>query len=287
MEFVVYGDVLVAVNFIINLMILKLCSFFGGVKPKRFTYISGAFVGALCSFVIFLPMQGLFWDICYRIVTALLMVFVTYGRRPWRIFLRLLVVFLVTGFLLAGVVIGLWFLFPTGGYAYHNGVVYFQLKPLTLLLGITAAYLLASGFNRIFRARREDSASCPMVITRGGAVARLEALADTGNHLTEPFSGLPVVVVAFGTAAPLLTSHEQSAILENTLEHDLPPGLRLVSYHTVGGEGLLAAFAPDSISLQVEGHWQTVDAYVAVSKTPLTGDCQAIFNPRIIRLLVT
>lgn len=288
MDFVVYGDVLVAMNFIINLLILKLCSALSGVKPRTITYYFSALVGAICSFAIFLPMQGLGWDLAYRIVTAALVVMIAYGKQPLAVFGRLLAVFLVVSFLLAGVVIGLWFLFPSGGYAYRNGVVYFNIRPLALLVGVALAYLLATGFNRIFLWRRGPHDSYPMVISRGGRQIQLEALADTGNRLTEPFSGRPVVVAAFGAVAELLTHEEQVYILEERLDSTIPESLRMVSYHTVDRGGILKAFRPDSIQVQVGGHPQRVDAYVAVS-TGLTetAGCRAVFHPQLIQLLVT
>lgn len=288
MEFVVYGDVLLAINFIINLLILKLCSRLSGVKPKTITYYLSALAGAVCSFAIFLPMQGLGWDLAYRVVTAALMVMIAYGKQPLAVFGRLLTVFLVVSFLLAGAVIGLWFLFPSGGYAYRNGVVYFNLRPLALIVGVALAYLLVTGFNRIFTWRKGPRDSYSMVISRGGRQVRVEALADTGNHLTEPFSGRPVVVVAFGAVSDLLSHEEQIYILEDRLDNALPETLRMVSYHGVDRGGILKAFRPDSIQVEVSGHPQLVDAYVAVSTGLVeTAGCGAVFHPRLIQLLAT
>ncbi len=288
MEFVVYGDVLVAQGFIINLLILRLCSALGGVKPKRLPYYLSALAGAVCSFAIFLPMQGLSWDITYRVVTASLMVMIAYGKQPLRIFLRLLVVFLVVSFLLAGAVIGLWFLFPSGGYAYRNGVVYFNLRPLALIAGVAAAYGLAVGFNRIFLWRKGPRDSYPILISRGGRQVRLEALVDTGNRLTEPFSGRPVVVASFAAVSELLSDRERAYILEDRLDEGMPETLRVVSYHTVDKEGVLKAFRPDGIQVEVSGRCQPVDAYVAVSTRPVAAEgCDAVFHPRLIQLLVT
>ena len=89
----------------------------------------------------------------------------------------------------------------------------------------------------------------------------VRALLDTGNHLTEVFSGSPVAVVrreAVESALPSSvlaaarcahageTSPDGAAIPQAAAGDS---GIRLVPYRSVGGKGLLPAFRPQSASL--------------------------------------
>ena len=77
----------------------------------------------------------------------------------------------------------------------------------------------------------------------------LTALVDSGNLLTEPISGLPVVVVQKGL---------------------LPTGGRPVPFRTIDGEGVLKALRPLSIQVCSE-EWMEIDACAAEAPTRIDG----------------
>lgn len=85
-------------------------------------------------------------------------------------------------------------------------------------------------------------------IIHSGKTIRFCALLDTGNRLTEPISGLPVMIVS-------------QPLLEDILQEDfdpfhpwrtLPEGFRLVSYGGVGGTGELGCFMPENMYLTAD-----------------------------------
>ena len=82
---------------------------------------------------------------------------------------------------------------------------------------------------------------------------------DSGNHLVEPFSNRPVIVVERAALDGLLT-------IPDSVE-DLPPNgvWRVVPFDSLGGEGLLPAFSPDSVvAVTPRGEIRLRDCYVAV-----------------------
>ena len=111
------------------------------------------------------------------------------------------------------------------------------------------------------------------------------ALADTGNRLTEPFSGRPLVLVSMEKGRMLLTPSE-SRWLEAGMEGEDPPaGVRVAPYATVNGRGLLAVFRPDRLEIEVDGRWLAADGCLALSPGAGTPrDCDGIFHPGMIQL---
>lgn len=285
-ETVIYGDVLVAVNFIINLMVLGLTRKLTGVPVKRYRRYLGALAGALCSFVIFLPTQGFLAELGIRLVVTALVIGVTYGGQSPKTLLRLSMVFFTVGFLMAGFVIGIWFLLPDDLLAFANGILYFNVTPLVLLGCTAAAYGFVSLFDHIFDGGNSRAGIWEVSVLRGGKTVRLQLFMDTGNHLVEPFSGLPVMVVSLRAVTGLLTRQERSYIVG---ECDIPPpGLRTVFYHGVGAQGLLPAFLPDQLLFMQNGSIQPAEGYLAVSDKELAcGDCCGIFNPRLISAIAS
>ena len=285
MDYVVYGDVLVSVNFIIDLLILRLCQPLTGIRQRGLRPYLAAAAGGLCSMAIFLPAGSLLLDLFIRRGISLIVVSIAYGRQRPGVFLRLLAVFYAVSFLVAGVVIGLWFLFPGVGYAYRNGMIYLNLRPLALIGSVAAAYLFVCLFERIFHWGRGMGERYAMTAGRGGRSIAFTALADTGNRLTEPFSGAPMVVLSEEKGRQLLTEAEARWLESGMTQGEPPPGLRVAPYRTVNGTGMLAAFRPGSLRVQVEGRWLAVEGYLALLPEGQEPDgCDGVFHPRMIQL---
>lgn len=286
METVIYGDVLVAVNFIINLMVLGLTEKLTGIPVKPWRRYLGALAGALSAFVIFIPMQGFLLDIAIRVVVTALVICLTYWGQSFRNMLRLSVVFFGVGFLLAGFIIAIWFLLPNEFISYAHGILYLDITPLLLVGCVTAAYVFVSLFDRIFDSGGGREGVWRAVLERGGRRIELLLFMDSGNHLTEPFSGLPVMVSSLMVASPLLTAGELNYILAGS--YDMPQGLRPVFYDGVGGEGLLYAVRPDSITLYKDSKAVCCEGYLAVSPKEIAcNGCNGLASPRLLGITVS
>ena len=284
MEYVIYGDVLVAVNFIIDLLILRLCQPLTGIRQRGPRPYLAAAAGGLCSMVIFLPSNSLLLDLFIRLALSFIVVSIAYGRQRPGVFLRLLGVFYAVSFLVAGVVVGLGFLFPGGG-VYRNGMIYLDLAPPVLIGSVAAAYLFVCLFERMFHWGRGMGERYPMTARRGDRQIAFTALADTGNRLSEPFSGAPMVVLTAEKGRELLTASEDRWLQSGMVQGEPPPGLRVAPYHTSAGAGMLAAFRPQSLRVQVEGRWLEVEGYLALMPEGQgPRGCDGIFHPRMIQM---
>ena len=125
------------------------------------------------------------------------------------------------------------------------------------------------------------SARAEVVLTLGERSVRLTALRDTGNRLRDPVSGCAVLTAdgramgaLLGDALPLPVPEDPTVLLR-CLARDprLAPRLGLAPYAAVGGTGLLVTVRPDSVT--VDG--QDVRALAAVSPVGIgDGDYNAI-----------
>ncbi len=282
----IYADVLITINFIIDLMLLRMCVLLTGIPLSTRRRYGAALVGAVGSLVIFLPVRSFGADLMVRMVLAAAVIAAAYGRRPPRVFFRLLLVFYGVSFLTAGAVLALWMVLPPGMVAVGNGAIYFHIRPLLLVGSVIAAYGFVSAFNGIFRQGDQGGKVYTFTVKRMERVVSFPALADTGNRLTEPFSGLPVVVVSLTAAAALLTPEEEAYILREGLDGTLPPGLRVVGCSTVAGEKMLVAFRPDSMTVKTKAGEEEIQGYVAVSSHEIgDGTYSGVFHPQVIQIL--
>jgi len=280
-----YADVLVAINYFVSYAMLCCCRRLAGVALPRRRAVLGALVGGLCSLYVFLPLQGAAAGLLARAASAAAMLLAAWpGRRPAE-YLRLGAILLTVSFLFAGAVLGWCLLFPQSPVGLCGGAVYFHVTPVTLLVSVTLAYLLLEWVRRMFGRRGTQKNLCRARLRRGGGSVELQLLCDTGNTLTEPFSGLPVVVCTLEAVRPLLTPRELAWWNGGADPARLPPGLRLVGYRAVGGGGMLGAFRPDSLELcRGEERWDC-PVWVGADPHPMPG-CDGVFGPELLELRI-
>ena len=177
-----------------------------------------------------------------------------------------------------------------------NGVVYYDVPPGLLMLFSVISYLLLRLYDRITRKKAPQQRMYRLRIDGGAGMVELNALYDTGHHVTEQFSGSPVVIVQWHELAGCLPVNLQQS-LQRLLEGQpddlsahaaLKSRLRLIPIHTMGGDGCLPAFRP--VDMSVSDGTKTVDiggAYVAVSRELKSREYQALFGSDIAELMMT
>lgn len=106
-----------------------------------------------------------------------------------------------------------------------------------------------------------------VMIRRGNRKLLLGAMVDTGNRLTDPVSGLPVIVCPRGAFAAL----------------GLDSGsLRCLSVSTCTGRGIMPVCRPGEVRLRIGGRWQTCDAMIGAAPSACEG-MQALVPAQLIQ----
>ena len=256
---VLYLDVLLAVNWVIDFLLLHLLARIGRTPCRGWRLVAGGGVGAAGCLIVLLPDLPVIPSLLVKGVTALAMTAAAFGPRPVKGWLKQTGLLFLLSAGAAGAAVALWWLAAPPGLAVVNGVVYFDVSPVVLILSVAVAYGAMALAGRYVRRKRRRGA-LTLLVEKGGRRVAIPALYDTGNRLTEPFSGMPAAVVGYGAVAPLLTPDWGPG---GPLP---PPGGRLIPFSSVGGGGMLAAFRPDSLTLAgEEGERGVTGAWVAVS----------------------
>ena len=144
-------------------------------------------------------------------------------------------------------------------------------------------FVLCYGALRLFFTGRGQLPEKPRaaVCTRlSGRQAAFTALLDSGNQLSDPLSGCPVMLACPQALGPLFPGQEALLALPAaellSLAGQLPElrgRFRLLPYRAVGSQGLLAAFRPDD--LQVDGQPRP-DLLIALSPAAAGDGFEAI-----------
>jgi stage II sporulation protein GA (sporulation sigma-E factor processing peptidase) len=181
------------------------------------------------------------------------------------------------------------------GYALYNLGLHGWAPPLAA----TAVILLAAqlGWGVVQRWVWERVVYLPLEVELLGRTVRVTALLDTGNHLVDPLTREPVVILGAELAGRLLPEEGVAAVTAAAAnpvdgvtmlsETPLASRVRLVPYSTLGREnGLLVAFRADAVRLfdGAEG-LAGPTALVAFHGQPLdpSGLYQALVHPALVR----
>ena len=273
---VVYLDALFLLNLIVDYLLLRTSARLAGEPLHRLRLAGGGFLGAAYAAALFLPGLGWLGHPACRVGAAVLMVLCAFGGS--RRLVRLTLVFFGVSAAFAGVILALQLL-GQGGLSLENGVVYTGFDARLLLV---SAVLCCAGLSLVFgRTARHGGTRRDLAavrLTLGERSVQLTALVDTGNTLTDPADGRPVMVAEGRALAPLLPPGADPADPVGSMERLGRCGLRLLPYRAVGVEsGLLLAIRVDRAV--IGGHSQR-GLLVAVSPTPVSdgGGYQALIG---------
>lgn len=224
---VVYLDIVMLVNFLVDLLLLiaasRLCSY--PIKLGRAVLSAG--VGAIYAGVCVLPGFRFLGNSFWRLAALGAMSVIAFGLNRW--ILRRSVLFVLLSMALGGIALGL-----------GNGGI------LALLAAAGGLCILCMvGFRGGVAAKDYVSVR----LTYGGVTRELVALNDTGNALKDPITGQPVLVAGADVAKQMLgLTREQLLTPIETLAQSNIRGLRLIPYRSVGNaNGMMLAIRVDRV----------------------------------------
>ncbi|RDV82912.1 sigma-E processing peptidase SpoIIGA [Ammonifex thiophilus] len=297
--YVVYVDELLATNLLMNYLILYLTGKLAGLSLSFLRLFLAALLGSLYLLVLFLPGGAYLYNLIGKFLLSFLIVFLAFGKMPWRRFLAVYALFFGVSFALGGVVFGVSFLF--GGRPGEEKLSYRFLLPGLLATLILAVILGRKGAN-LRRRVSESFFRVPCVIWLGDCRLELTALVDTGNQLFDPVSGHPVMVVDYEALARCLpkemqTWFKESGRFDPASLYSLSwrnsrwlTRVRLIPFRSLGvSGGLLVGLRPDAVEVFYGGkEVKTRKVVIGIYSERLSpeGAYQALLPPKIIEPLL-
>ncbi|HIW57331.1 MAG TPA: sigma-E processing peptidase SpoIIGA [Firmicutes bacterium] len=273
---VVYVDLLFMVNFLMNGVVIYVTALILRQRLGCFRLTAAAAVSALYAVFAFEP--GLKFLSSYPAKTAFTVALAAFTYKGFG-FVKIIkraVVFTAVSAMFGGVIFLTFFTTGLGsatGAAISNGVFYFNIDIKFLLIaaviGLLAARLTAKTCVGNYS---KDRLIVETTIEKNGAELKLSALIDTGCELTEPLSGLPVMLASKSAAEDEFKGAAAS------LKY------RSVYMNTASGGAVIKAFraGPDEIS--AKGYKIAGECYVGLIDAEFCGGglYNAVLNPDIL-----
>ncbi len=270
---VVYIDALFLLNWIVNYLLLLAAAKLAGEPLRRLRLAAGAALGGLYAAAVFFPGMGFLTHPLCKLGAAVLMLLTGFGGS--RRLLRVTLVFFGLACAFGGGIFAIGLL-GGRGLTLRNGVLYSGMDLRVLLLSAAVCYVaLTMVFRRTARHGRREV--LPAVLTLEGRRVAVNALVDTGNTLTDPVTGRPVMVAEGNRLSPLLPGEQildEKALrdpvgtLERLAKGERGRRFRLLPYQAVGVEcGMLLALRLDDARVGAEDYGGIL---VALSPNPVS-----------------
>ena len=272
---IVYADILVIVNMIVDYFLLLAAVRLMHRDVKLYRIVLGALIGGFGSLMIFLPRLSALFQTILHILLCGSMAATVFGLSSFFSFFRsfFFVLLITCGY--GGVMTAIWQVFRPRGMTVIRSVVYFDISPF-LLVGFTVVfYLIFTLFSYCFKRRTVTAHYCQVTLKSGEREITVQGLLDTGNSIEDVFGG-EVLIGEEKIIRSLFGPDPEK-------NEDLANRFRVIPCGTVSGGGILNAYRCDVATVQADQRSVTIkNPLLAVSKVPIGEDVSIIVNPEIL-----
>ncbi len=277
---IIYADILIVLNAYVDYMLIYSAEKLFRHEIKLFRRLLGAFVGALTSLTIFIPIESDLISFSIGIISSILISIVAFGFKSVKITAKCCLTMYILSCTYSGIMFILWRITQNNSIIINNNIVYLNISPLFLIISTVVCYAVISFASRIL-SRRRSIPKCNVDITLGDHCVSLRAMVDTGNTLYDSLSGLAVIIIDEISAYSLLGVNLNEIDIDTLISLDLS-GYRLIPCTTAAGKCCLPAFRPDNIMLSIDGEYSFIKAYIAVSNSKFSNEFSAIIGAHSI-----
>jgi len=279
-ELNVYADVLFLINFIINIIILKLTAFLVKTPASVTRLCTASSLGAIYAIFMFYPSVGFMYIFPCKVLASVIMIKIISPVSKGLKLLKFTVVFFAVSFCFAGILIALTYfgaISQKSSSILYEGVFFFDISLKHIIAASAICTLMASAVSGIFK-RNKSLGIKRLRISLSGRFCEMSALSDSGNLLTDPISNAPVVIAEEKHLHALFPEG-----IPDITKNCLPDvKLRLIPFSSLGNpDGLMTGFVPDEVSIDGKA---TENVIVAISPGILSekDEYNALFNPNIL-----
>ena len=260
----IYLDIFFLVNMGMNFVIPLTESFFGqrSVKIRRLllSSVTGAVIA--CGMLVAGLHRFMFLLVLCYLAVSILLIRIAFGKTTSGAFVRNIVMFYTTAFVLAGLLVQL------------QKVFHMPLTGVSMLAVMSFVLLLLRWLLPVIQKRQDQVTRYYRVRLRyGGGKIEGTALLDTGNCLYDPISRQPVML-------------GEEIFVRRLWKKEAEPVMRMIPFHSVGkNSGFLRAFQAESIEVENGGAWRRIESpWVAVCDkyVSVDGEYEVILHPDML-----
>lgn len=246
-KMVYYVEYVFAENFIIDFILLYVT---GKLIKRNIIYkrlVIASLLGALYVILTAYVGKDFMTYFIVKFSISVLMIMIAFDTKGVLLNIRVILCFYITSLTMVGVITALYY------------VTYDRLTVNAIVISLFIGYLALHFFFKETKQRIDKSNFMrTLVINFGEKTKSIRAFIDTGNELSDPITGKPVIVVNIESIKGLLNEElynnilkfyeDKETNLEKIFNESNNSNLRLIRYHTISSKGdTMICMKPDAI----------------------------------------
>lgn len=272
---IIYIDQYLLTGFFMNLLVVHITDIITCAKLSKLKKLLFSLIATISTLTVFMPYINTQLHIIANIVVTIIMLILVFKPKSFISIIRIIIIYCTVTFSAAGCAYML---------ISFNG---FSSTATVLLPTAVISYLIMSFISDIYdRYYKKDNFCHKLTIYTKEASVEIAGYFDTGNSLKDPVTKLPVIIVGIDSVKSILPcdfvykiklNEDTSKIFSLYAEKLM---LKLIPFHSIGGDGLLLGFLPPKITIDnIE-----VNGIVAISTKDVFANLKdtAILHPQLI-----
>ncbi len=302
---VVYADVIFMTNFVIDAAVLTSTAWTRKLRVKKWRVALSAAVGSSYVLMMFVPALSPLYTVFVKFLISVLMIYAAFGFVSLQYFIRNLAVFYLVNFVAAGGIFALRYLLLSSSDV-MNGILFFRTGgafgpvSFSLVFVLVVFFAVIYFFRGVFiSARKRDQLTrflADLEVTILGQSRSCTGLVDTGNHLVDPLTRTPVLVMEAGlwkdhlpekwTKMLKASQVEQILMDDDNQDHPWRELFRIVPFRGVNqGMKFMLAVKPEKVVIRQSDQVMEVrKVLIGLDAGELSSDgsYRAIIHPQLM-----
>ncbi|MGN8645097.1 sigma-E processing peptidase SpoIIGA [Gracilibacillus sp. HCP3S3_G5_1] len=258
---VVYVEIIWLLNFMIDWMILLLTQSITKHITKWYRIVIASFFGSLIVPLSFIfptfPIDS--WIL--KIVHSFIIIWIAFGFQNVAIYLKLLCSFYFMTFSIGGGLFAIHFLFSTEDYLSTQGIASDQIHGLFVVIGFPIIYFFTKiRMDKHKMEQFQHEFYYSVKIKWKDKQVETTGYLDSGNHLIDPFTQTPVIIVDQTVLENWLDEQEIMQLqmsfqnlMDEGIDHFSSTTFRILPFQGVGGQhDFMIAFKPDVLHIHTK-----------------------------------
>lgn len=297
MREVVYIDVLMVENILMNFMLLYAVNRFCKCKASILRLSLASFFGALYILTVFLPELYVLYSLSMKIIISIIMIIIAFSPYTLRQIVKLLLLFYITAFLACGAIMGVFYLSDMNVEVVNGNFSINNISAYHIIIGsIVAISIVKVAFDFLENHYSMEKRRIKLDVFQDGKKCELNALVDTGNTLRDPLTGNHVIVAFINAISPIMPSEVQQSICfsknydelnEVLIDSSVKKRIRIIPFKALGTEnGVLTALRVDYVVVKYKKQNIIVkDVLIALYEKPISedGSFDALAYPELLK----
>lgn len=270
----VYIDVVFLENLILNVIILYATSLIAKMNLKIIRTLISASIGSIYAIMYYIFQIGLYSNIIFKFVLSVIMIYVAFNPKEFKILLKVLILFYLTSFVFGGASLSVIYLVNAQRINIQNGMIIGKYTMNTILTGIIIAFIVIVIAFKIIKSKiSKNDLFCDIRFKINNKEIKTKAMLDTGNLLKEPITNIPVVVAEHKLLYDVIPNEILDNIenilggdLENIsdeVKNDYISKLKVIPFTSLGKQnGILLGIKADELIVEEMNSEKKIDKVI-------------------------